>query len=662
MKSIQTRLISLICLILVVTLLAVSAITYWQVKQQVEANILSEGAISTADKKSHIDLYLSNYASSMYRYTHNNVISEFLNAAGEEKEALWQLVSEDFLIFNEQNENIAVSYLGTNQGEFYAEPFIDVGSDYDPRVRPWYEQASANPGEVIWTEPYLDASSGEYTVTVAKAVIGSSNSILGVIGFDLSLEDLTNIVSSTNLNYDGYFFLFDEAGIALVHPTMTENNREDPVVAQILSGGSHGLIEYNQDGSNQILFYETIESTNWKIGSVFEQEKMLAQANELRNTILITAFIAILIAIGISYFVSKKISKPIVALRNQVSLVANGDLTVSISSNSKDEIGQLTNDFNRMVLSMKGLIDSIQTSVEQVSQSTENLSAVAEETLASSDEVAAAINEIASGSLQQAEDIDSTKLATVDLSKQIDSVNTYSATLVTLSQQAKRENEKGSDTVFLLREQTQGFNSVIQGVEKAVHTLSDRIIEVGQVIDTINNISDQTNLLALNASIEAARAGESGKGFAVVAAEVRKLAEQSSQATNKVRQTIEGIQLEANKVVHEMTSTKTITEEQNLAVQRTEASFEGIEKVVDQMTSAINSIKTEVKKMTDHKDAVVASIEDIAVVSEQSTAASEEVAASSDEQRRALSTVSNSTELLNDATLELTERMKQFKY
>lgn len=529
-------------------------------------------------------------------------------------------------------------------------------------MRPWYEQASANPGEVIWTEPYLDASSGEFTVTAAQAVVGPGNTVLGVVGLDLSLENLTSIVTSTTLNHDGYFFMFDQTGIALVHPTMTDDNSEDPIVSQMLSSDNTGHIDYTLNGSNQQLFFETVADTNWKVGAVFAEEKLLAQANELRNVILLTALIAILIAVVVSFLVSRRMTKPIVALRNQVSRVADGDLTVSISSASKDEIGQLTNDFNRMVLKMKDLVHSIQNSVDQVSRSTESLTAISEETIASSDEVAAAINEIANGSSKQAEEIDSTKLATIDLSKQIDHVNSFSTNLVTLSHQAKTENEKGSRTISTLRDQTKGFNGVIQGVEDVVQTLSSRVKEVGQVIDTINSISEQTNLLALNASIEAARAGDSGKGFAVVADEVRKLAEQTSQATNQVRQTIEGIETEADKVVHEMATTKTITENQNHAVQETETSFKEIEKVVEQIISSIDSIKTEVKNMTEYKDAVVSSIGDIARVSEQSAAASEEVAASSDEQRKALLTVSDSTELLNNATQQLTERMKQFKY
>lgn len=660
MKSIQTKLVTFISIILFITLATVSVLTYLQVKHQVEATVETGGAAAVSEKKNLVELYLANFNSSIQRYSQNQAVIDLLSASEEEAQPLWNIVNTDFSVFNKLNENIAVTYIGTNQGGFFTEPFIDVGSDYDPRIRPWYEQASANPDEVIWTEPYLDASNGEFTVTVAKAV-SAGNTVLGVIGIDLSLDNLAAIVRSKSLDYEGFSFLFDQSGIALVHPTMTENNSEDPIISQMLSGDPSGKIDYTEAGSNHVMFYDTIAGTNWIVGAQFEENKMFAQANDIRNGIFIISIIAIILAALIAYFISKRISKPIVELQKQVSRVANGDLTVTIQSSSNDEVGVLTTDFNRMVGSMRALVHSIQSSVDQVSLSTENLSAISQETLASSDEVASAIYEIASGSTKQAEDIDQTKQVTVQLSNQIDQVNRYSSNLVTLSKKASEENDKGTKQVALLRDKSHGFNTVIERVEEVVLTLSSRVKEVEHVIDTINSISDQTNLLALNASIEAARAGESGKGFAVVANEVRKLAEQTSQATGRVRQTIEGIEAEASKVVSEVATTKLITEEQNQVVQETERSFIEIASYVQQINSSIDSIQDEIEQIAEHKNTVVSAIENISLVSEQSAAATEEVAAASEQQRKTLSTVTTSTDALQHATQDLTAGMKQFK-
>ncbi|MDV2887003.1 methyl-accepting chemotaxis protein [Alkalihalophilus pseudofirmus] len=661
MKSIQAKVITLICTLLLITLGVVSTLTYFQVKQQVEDNVRVEGESLVQEKTDLISLYLENFASSLDRYSQDGRIIDMLEAAEEEQEAAWTIVNEDFQTFNSLNEHIAVTYIGSNEGEFFTEPFIDVGSDYDPRTRPWYTAAEENPAAVIWTEPYEDASTGEYVVTAAKAVT-SGTTVLGVVSFDLYLENLTSIINASSPGYDGYFFLFDQSGIALVHPTLSGNQADHPVVSQLIqSSNDNGFMDYQSEGENRLLYYNTVSETGWRAGAVFSHENMMAGARDIRTTIIVIALAAILLSGGIAYIFSRRITKPIVALKKEVSRVANGDLTTTMNSTSKDEIGQLTNDFNVMVGSMRELVESIQASVEQVNDSAESLSAVSEETIASSEEVANAISEVASGSTQQAEDVDGAKDLTIELSNQIEKVDYHSDELVVLSKKATEENQKGSTQVALLQEKTKAFNTVIGNVESVVETLANRIKEVEQVINTINDISNQTNLLALNASIEAARAGDSGRGFAVVADEVRKLAEQTSQATEKVRHTIEGIEAETSKVVSEVHSTKTITAEQNTAVAATEQSFNEIEYVVGDIIQAIDLIKEEVRHMNERKDSVVASIENIAAISQQSAAAAEEVTASTEEQMRALATVSDSAEVLTDASELLTERMNRFK-
>nr|WP_100374277.1 methyl-accepting chemotaxis protein [Bacillus sp. FJAT-45037] len=661
MKSIQAKLITLICTLLILTLATVSILTYLNVQTQIEENVRTEGAALVKEKSELISLYLENFSTALDRYSQDSRLISMLEATDEERTEAWSVVNNDFSTFNSLNEHIAVTYIGSSDGQFFTEPFIDVGSDYDPRTRPWYTDAEASPNTIIWTEPYIDAATDEYVVTAAKA-ISSGPTVLGVVSFDLYLENLAEIINSTQVGYGGYLFLFDQNGLALVHPTMTGNNADHPVISQMITSDAESdYIEYTHENSDRILYYNTIDETGWKTGAAFIHDHMMAGANEIRNRIFLVSLIVIILSIGAAYVFARRISNPIILLKKEVSRVANGDLTTTMTTTSKDEIGQLTNDFNAMVGSMRELVESIHVSVEQVNDSAESLSAVSEETIASSEEVANAIGEVASGSTQQAEDVDEAKDLTIQLSSQIETVERHSSDLVELSTRATVENQKGAAQVTLLQDKTKAFNTVIENVEGVVHTLASRIKEVEQVINTINDISNQTNLLALNASIEAARAGESGRGFAVVADEVRKLAEQTSEATKKVRHTIEGIETETSRVVHEVQSTKIINAEQNAAVESTEQSFNEIELVVGDITRAIDFIKNEVQQMNERKDLVVASIENVAAISQQSAAAAEEVTASTEEQMRALSTVSESADMLSDASELLTERMKRFK-
>ncbi|WP_442857381.1 methyl-accepting chemotaxis protein [Bacillus sp. FJAT-42315] len=191
--------------------------------------------------------------------------------------------------------------------------------------------------------------------------------------------------------------------------------------------------------------------------------------------------------------------------------------------------------------------------------------------------------------------------------------------------------------------------------------LSTRVTEIENVISVIHTISDQTNLLALNASIEAARAGEHGKGFAVVAEEVRKLAEQSSQATGDVRQTLTGIINESQQALQAIELSQNLSNEQTKAVSDTKQSFELIVDSIKEIVSSINEVDHEVQGMAIHKGEALVSIEHMAAIAQNSSASTEEIAASMEEQLRAVATIANAAEQLNEAGDELKQKISRLR-
>ncbi|NRG45992.1 methyl-accepting chemotaxis protein [Bacillus sp. CRN 9] len=663
-KSIKSKLIVLFITLIAGIIGAIGLLVNQQMKEQIYDNVIVQSKGLTEEMRNSIELFTEGYAKNLQHMALSKPVKEYINNVmdeGKSAESTKDLENE-FLNYLNLNENITSIYAASETKQLKMIPEPELAEDFDPTTRDWYKTAASQPEKVIWTEPYEDPATKEHVVTLSYA-IKEGASVIGVLGVDISLEQLTNMIQSTDVSYNGYPFIFSKDGASIVHPEYRNQNMlEFPYIKAIYDSEQQaGNKNYEHNGEGKMLVYDTVSSTSWKVGIAYSDRDLMETAASLQRTIIIISCIALLISIITIYFIANSMAKPLIQLKNGLNEFAKGNLNIQTNITSKDEIGEVSRHFNQMVAQMKELLTTINHSVGSIKESAESLSAVSEETNASSEEMAAAINEIATGASRSAEEAESAHQLSNQLSTRINEISEHTASMKNLSEKADEINQSGLVQIKNLRESFDVSKEFIASTENVVNELEEKIKKIETVMTTISDISTQTNLLSLNASIEAARAGEHGKGFAVVAEEVRKLAEQSVAATGEVQSTISDIQSGAALAVDSMGKTKENFNSQTNVVEHTETAFISISDLVEDMKDSILFINQEMDEISKDKEDVVLSIQSMAAMSEQAAASCEEVSASTDEQVHAIQSVALSAEQLTELSNDLSDVVSKFE-
>lgn len=367
-------------------------------------------------------------------------------------------------------------------------------------------------------------------------------------------------------------------------------------------------------------------------------------------------------AIILSLSIAKLIKDALDTIIKSIQKDEKGYITIKeISLNSKDEFGDLAQVINTLLMQVQGFVKQVSVSADQLTSSSEELTASAAQSSQSTNQVAESILEVAKGTELEVDAVNEVSETVEGMLQSIKQAAANSNIVVESSEKMATAAQAGGNSVEVAVKQMNNIEKTVSSSATIVARLGERSKEIGQIVDAISGIAGQTNLLALNAAIEAARAGEQGRGFAVVAEEVRKLAEQSREATKQVATLIGEIQRDTEQAVSAMNDG---TREVKLGAEVVNTAGKGFSEIivlVNEVSEQVKGIATVIGQMMGSSQQVVSSISAVEKISQEIAGETQTVSAATQEQSASIEEIASSSESLANMALDLQIAIRNFR-
>ena len=389
-----------------------------------------------------------------------------------------------------------------------------VPADYDPTLRPWYQQAVSADGPVV-TAPYVDAGTGKLVVTFAVPV-KEQGALKAVVAGDVAMDSVVANVRGIHPTPASSGLLLDSNGtvIAGSDPALTLKPFTETIKGTdfaTLKSGS--LVDGTFNGREKTFLATAVPGTHWLLVVALDNGDATAGMRSLLKASALSLAILALLSGALMHLLIARLLKRLSGIRDAMNSIANGtnDLSQRLPDKGGDEVAQIAQAFNAfsdklsvVMVQLRDASASVKNAAHEIAAGNQDLSGRTEQAASSLRETASAVEEITASVTQS---------------------NESAAEANEQAIKASAAASRGGDVV------AQAI-STMQSIELAS-------AKIGDITSVIDGIAFQTNILALNASVEAARAGEQGRGFAVVAGEVRNLASRSAQAAKEIKSLID---------------------------------------------------------------------------------------------------------------------------
>lgn len=664
MKSIRTKIALLVMVCTILSSAVVGMLSIGTAKTLIEEDsekMMNQSCENSAQKIDAVISRIEQSVETLASCVMNNLedVSQFMNQA-EYVSAFTKTMEKTLVSAADHTEGAVTAYLRYNpdfteptSGLFFSrnntEGAFDklIPTDFsiyektDSAHVGWYYIPVQNK-KATWMSPYLNENLQVYMISYVVPLY-KDNVEIGVVGMDIDFRQIQGIVDQTMIYDTGYAFLVDNEDQIMYHKSLPVNQKLSEIqninaLTNALQAGmaDQKPVSYSYENTDKQMVFRELQN-DMRLVLTAPIDEINASANKLIVQIVFSALVAVLLSVIVAFFIIHSIVKPVRELNQASAKIAEGDLDVTVTCKSRDEIGTLSKNISLTVARLRdyiGYIEEISSVLEYIAQGNLDFqlhyeyagefSKIKSSLLHISDSLNQTLTEINRSSEQVTNGSEHVAKGAQALSKgtveQAASLEELSAAIYRISEQVKQNSQNADDAYTLASQAGQSVEESSQFMGEmtvAMGNIANSSEKINQIVKTVEDIAAQTNILALNASVESARAGEAGKGFAVVAEEVRSLSVKVGEATKNIADLVEN----ASSAIQAGTA----------IVKKTEGSLQAVVDKSKLIETKIKEIASASEEQDTSLEQVNLEIEQISSVVQSNSANAEEGAASSEE-------------------------------
>ncbi|MDR0558192.1 MAG: methyl-accepting chemotaxis protein [Treponema sp.] len=571
-----------------------------------------------------------------------------------------------------------------------------------------YYQIPLRTGREAVLEPYIYNVNGtDMFVTSLVVPIKKNGQVIGVVGYDIALSKIQEIVSVIKPFGDGLAMFYSNSGIVSAHFDASRIGKQmqsteqdvagsklNDLVAAISAGRDFTYTTYYAPLKTDLYVFVIPLSIGevaapWALGLCVPKDAFMGPVYGLIIPIIIVGMIMLIAMSTGAVFISRMISGPITKVMTILKSVSDGDMTKTLDVKYNDEIGQLSAYLNQTVKNVGMLISGIKAQTKYLFEIGNKLATNMNETAAAINEVTANIQSIKNQAINQSASVRESNATMEQVVVNIDKLNSHVESQTNAISGASSAVEEmlaniQNVTRTLVKNETDvnelavaseagrgGLQEVAQNIQEIARE-SEGLLEINAVME---NIASQTNLLSMNAAIEAAHAGEAGKGFAVVADEIRKLAENSGEQSKTISQVLKKIKASIDKISKstqaallkfeaisgEVTAVASQEADVRSAMEEQVVGSKNILEAVGQVNDATRVVKSASEEMLDGSKQVIAESHNLERVTEEITGSVNEMAAGAEQINHSVEQVNEITKSNRNQIDALVREVSKFK-